>query len=154
MRSRTASSQAASPASMRAKTLRRPSLVGPGQGDVAAAGAFGCLQAGVLGVGAQDRCLGDGQHPAGGLVDGVEEGGIDDPDLLAVQVTRHGGDPTGHPDLAAPGLELGPVAPEPELQVQGVGEVVAGRGGVHAASDGELADREVLDLGACRPRRP
>jgi hypothetical protein len=64
----------------------QPVLVAAPDHQAASPAPFFLDLAGVLGVGAEHRGLGDGQHPARGLVDRGGDRGVDHPDLVAVKV--------------------------------------------------------------------
>ena len=123
-------------------------LVGAAEADVPAA-AFGLAPLFVeVGVGLDDLGFGDLEHPSdafGG--DEPGHGGVDDVDPVGGQVAGELRDPAGDPDLALPAPGDGPGEREAVLEVEDVGEHVAGRGHAGAAGEGDLAEAEVLHAG-------
>ena len=127
-------------------------LVGAAEADVAAASLGIASLLVELAVGLDDLGLGDLEHAARRLGgDHPRHGTVDQPDLVAAQVTRQLGNAPGHPHLALTAPAHRPRQRQPVLEVEHVGQRV--RRGSHpsSAGDGDLPEAEVLHTGRALP---
>ena len=123
-------------------------LVGAAETDVAPAPLGLAPLLVQFGVGLDDLRLGDLEDPTDGF--GGDESGdcaVDDVDPVGGQVARELRHPTRDPDLAFATTADRPGEREPVLEVEDVGEHVAGRGHTGTAGERDLAEAEVLDAG-------
>ncbi|UMG92427.1 hypothetical protein [Nocardioides sp. TF02-7] len=111
-------------------------------------GALGVLdQLGVVqvGVGLDDLGLRDPQQPARGLVAGVGDGLIDQPDVVLGEFAGKAGDLAGQPALDLQRLHRGPQQREAVAQVEAVRGVVLRGHHAGRAGDGELGEAQLRD---------
>ena len=120
-------------------------LIGPAEPEVAPSAL--CLAPLVvqLGVGLDDLRFGDGEDASGCFGrDHPGDRGVHDVDRVGVQVAGEPGDAPSHPHLALTAAGHGPGQREPVLEVEDVGEHVAGGGDAGTAGQRDLAETEVL----------